>query len=102
MSYNEVWAEEFCTNRIISISDKPLGYVQGSVPIRLAKNASERLSLAEFLPLAYKSTKLELIYSSDVDGRSLDMFYKKCSRAKHTITLIEVLNSDAVIGEYIG
>mmetsp|Transcript_24041 Transcript_24041/g.36665 ORF Transcript_24041/g.36665 Transcript_24041/m.36665 type:complete len:364 (-) Transcript_24041:140-1231(-) len=100
MNYNEVWAEEFCTNRVISISEKPLGYVQGNIPILLAKKASERLSLAEFLPLAYKSTKLELIYSSDVDGRSLDMFYKKCSRAKHTITLIEVLNSDAVIGMF--
>ena len=100
MSYNEPWAEKRATSHILDLTRRPLGFVQGEIPIILAKHASERLSMAESLPFAYKSTKLELIYSSNVHGRSLDMFYKHCARAKHTITLIEVLNTGATIGMF--
>lgn len=100
MDYNESWAEKRATNHILDLTQKPLGFVQGDVPIVLAKNASDRLALADSLPFAYKSTKLELIYSTNVHGRSIDMFYKHCARAKHTITLIEVLNTGATIGMF--
>lgn len=100
MSYNESWAENIATDDVMLLSHKPLGFVEGEIPIVLAKNVAERLSLAEFLPFSYKATKLELIYSSNVHGRSLDMFYKHCAKAKHTITLIEVLNTGATIGMF--
>ena len=98
--HNEAWAENIATDHVHLMSQKPLGFVEGDIPIMLAKNASERFSLAEFLPFAYKSTKLELIFSSNVHGRSMDIFYKHCSRAKHTITLVEVLNTGATIGMF--
>lgn len=100
MSYNERWASDNATNHILSLNLKPIGFVQGDIPIVLAKNASERLSLGEFLPFAYKSTKLELIYSSNVHGRSIETFYKHCARARHTVTLIEVLNTGGTIGMF--
>ena len=101
MGYNEEWANKFSTNQILTLTQKPIGFVQeDEVPIVLAKNAAERFKLAEFLPFSYKSTKIELIYSTSVHGRSLDMFYKHCSKAKHTITLMEVLNNGATIGMF--
>lgn len=100
MSYNEKWAENIATDSVMFLTHKPLGFVEGDIPIVLAKNAAERLSLAEFLPFSYKATKLELIYSSNVHGRSMEMFYKNCARAKHTITLVEVLNTGATIGMF--
>lgn len=98
--HNEGWAENIATDHVNLLSQKPLGFVEGDVPIVLAKNASERFSLAEFLPFAYKSTKLELIYSSNVHGRSMPTFYQHCARAKHTITLVEVLDTGATIGMF--
>ena len=100
MRYNEAWAENVATDHVLVTSQKPLGFVEAEIPIVLAKNASERFSLAEFLPFAFKSTKLELIYSSNVHGRSMEMFYQKVSRAKHTITLVEVLDTGATIGMF--
>lgn len=100
MRYNEAWAENVATDHVLLTSKKPLGFVEAEIPIVLAKNASERFSLAEFLPFAFKSTKLELIYSSNVHGRSMEMFYQKCGRAKHTITLVEVLDTGATIGMF--
>lgn len=99
-TYNEEWAKKRATTHIVDHTDKPLGYVDGEIPIMLAKEFSDRKLLAEFLPLAYKNTKLDLIYSSNVHGRSLGLFYKHCARAKRTITLLEVLDTNAVIGMF--
>jgi hypothetical protein len=103
MNYNEEWAQrsaQKASTQFVDHIDKPLGYVDNDIPIVLAKEFSDRKSLAEFLPLSYKNTKLDLIYSSNVHGRSLDLFYKHCSRARHTITLVEVLNNGAIIGMF--
>lgn len=100
MAYNEEWANKSSSSHVLSLTEKPLGFVEGEIPIVLAKNASERLRLGEFLPFSYKSTKVDLIYSTNVHGRSVSMFYKHCAKAKHTITLIEVLNNDSIIGMF--
>ena len=100
MNYNMKWAESNSSNHILGITQKPMGFVEKEIPIVLAKNASIRFSLNEFLPFAFQSTKLELIYSSNVHGRSVEMFYKHCAKAKHTITLVEVLNTGATIGMF--
>ncbi len=101
MAYNEEWASKFASHHVLDLTEKPLGFVEEEeLPIVLAKNATERYKLAEFLPFSYKSTKLELIYSTNVHGRSIDMFYKHCAKAKHTITLLEVLNNGATIGMF--
>lgn len=102
ISQNEIWAENNLTN--ISIHDeekKPLGLMDdGDVPMELARNCSERLTLAKWLPPALQSTKLDLIYSTSYHGRSLEMFYRCCSSSRHTITIMEVLGTDIVIGMY--
>ena len=100
IGYNEKWAENYSSNYQFALSTRPLGFIKGKIPITLAKQAQERLALAEFMPFAYKATKLQLIYSSNVHGRSLELFYRHCAVAKHTITILEVLNTGATIGMF--
>lgn len=100
VNYNSQWASSFVSNHILGLTDKPVGFVDGALPIVLAKNAAERYKLAEFLPFSYKATKLDLIYSTNHHGRSVEMFYKHCAKAKHTIALVEVLNNGSIIGMF--
>lgn len=100
MSNNEAWAEENQTNYSMQEETRPLGLVEGKYPIVLVKHYPERSCLAKWLPPSLQSTKLDLIYSSDHHGRSIEMFYRCCSSAIHTITVMEVLGSDAVVGMY--
>jgi hypothetical protein len=101
LSQNEIWAKDNLTNISVHEEKKPLGLVEErSVPMILAKNSLERLSLAKWLPPALQSTNLDLIYSTNHHGRSLEMFYRCCSSSRHTITLMEVLGTDIVIGMY--
>ena len=87
VNYNSQWASSFVSNHILGLTDKPVGFVDGALPIVLAKNAAERYKLAELLPFSYKATKLDLIYLTNHHGRSVEMFYKHCANAKHTIAL---------------
>lgn len=100
ISNNEEWAEKNEGTVSIHEDTKPLGLVEGDYPIELAKHSPERLLLSQWLPPALQSTKLDLIYSSNHHGRSLDMFYRCCSSARHTLTIMEVLGTDRVIGMY--
>jgi len=100
MSSNEEWAERYSPSQSLNFCQRPLGFIEGNIPIVLAKQSSSRLALAEFLPSTFKNTKVELIYSSNFHGRSLAAFYNNCARSKHTITLIELLQTGGVIGMF--
>ena len=102
LSENEVWAEANQANLPIHADIKTLGMVESSIPIELAKDSSGRLHLAKWLPPVLQSTKLELIYSSNHHGRSVEMFYRCCACSKHTVTMMEVLDreEETVIGMY--
>jgi len=100
INYNSRWASSFASHHVLELTEKPVGFVEAEIPIVLAKNAAERYKLADFLPFSFKATKLDLIYSTNYHGRSLQMFYKHCAKAKHTITLMEVLNNGAIIGMF--
>ncbi|KAL7543321.1 hypothetical protein ACHAXR_012633 [Thalassiosira sp. AJA248-18] len=100
LSNNEPWAEENQINIPIHEEKRPLGLVEGEIPMVLAKHSPERLCLAQWLPPSLQSTKLDLIFSSNHHGRSVEMFYRRCSASKHTITIMEVLGTDTVIGMY--
>ena len=125
---NEEWAAENEHHIPILQEMKPVGLVEGKCPIVLAKHSPERLSLSKWLPPALQSTRwvkgsaclattflvlsthnssfhlpfsrLELIFSSNHHGRSIEMFYRQCSVAIHTVTLLEVLNAGVVLGMY--
>mmetsp|Transcript_11663 Transcript_11663/g.24020 ORF Transcript_11663/g.24020 Transcript_11663/m.24020 type:complete len:497 (-) Transcript_11663:75-1565(-) len=81
-------------------NDNTLGFVEGEVPVVLAKHAAERHSLANWLPTSLSSTKLECIYSSNVHGRTIERFYHHVAKTKHSITLLEVLGKDVTIGMF--
>jgi len=100
MEYNEQLAETYSPSHSFELSIRPLGFVEGDIPIVLAKQATTRLILTQYLPFAYKSTKIKLMYSSNVHGRCLKTFYKHCANAKYTITLMEVLQTGGTIGMF--
>ena len=60
----------------------------------LAATRQARLKLAEWMPLTLRYTNLDLLYSTNHHGRSLDMFYRCVKHAKHTIILCEVLSME--------
>jgi len=70
----------------------------------LAEPAKFRLKLAEWLPLTLRMTNLELLYSTNHHGRSLEMFYTRVKLAKHTILLCEACSVSSsqptIIGMY--
>jgi hypothetical protein len=78
----------------------PLGFVEGKIPIVLLKQASYRLSLAEFLPPTFRGNKLELVFSSNSHGKSWQTFYGACSKRKNSITVCEVLQTGSIIGMF--
>ena len=85
-------------------NDSTIGLVEeGEVPIVLAKHAAERHALALWLPTSLTSTKLEIIYSSSVHGRTLERLYHHCSTSKtrFTITLFEVLGKNGPGGPIV-
>lgn len=73
---------------------------------KLAEPAWVRTKLAEWLPLSLRLTKMDLIYSTNSHGRTLESFYRHCQKAKHTLVLIEPLVGDSsasstlVVGMY--
>jgi hypothetical protein len=81
--------------------------VQAARPMELVGNAgtlfasaSVRSNLAEWLPLSLRLSKLELIYSTSIHGRTLERFYAHTKGHKHTLTVIQVLDNDAVVGMF--
>mmetsp|Transcript_43673 Transcript_43673/g.105341 ORF Transcript_43673/g.105341 Transcript_43673/m.105341 type:complete len:591 (+) Transcript_43673:51-1823(+) len=67
----------------------------------LSQSSAVRCRLAEWLPLALRYTKLDLIFSTNHHGRTLENFYRESKRAKHTIMLIEPLDApNTIIGCY--
>ena len=103
LKYHEKWATENMPVYIDETPPKPIGYIlSDEKPITLAKRTVLRSNLAKWLPVSLKTTKLDLIYSTEVHGRSLASFYNQCNRYKNTIVLIEanVDNTTAIIGMF--
>ena len=77
---------------------KPLGFSSPPPPSSpgalLARPASARASLGGWMPPPLRNTSVELLYSSDVHGRSLTALYGKCGGTRRTVTLIEVLDDN--------
>jgi hypothetical protein len=66
----------------------------------LPKSVEARQHLAQWLPLSLRLTDLELIYSTNYHGRTLERFYDHVKNHKHTIMLVEVLHDSSVVGMY--
>jgi len=92
-------AIEECEFNTIETQPRPLGLLENEA-VSLAKPAQNRQSLAGWLPLSLRLTKMDLIYSTDVHGRTLDLFYRHVGKSKHTILLAEVLNNGSIIGMF--
>lgn len=65
----------------------------------LAHSNQARLLLAEWMPVTMRLTNLDLLYSTNHHGRTLEMFYKSVKHAKHTVLLCEVLQGDKDVAE---
>eukprot|EP00814_Leptocylindrus_danicus_P007773 CAMPEP_0116018466 /NCGR_PEP_ID=MMETSP0321-20121206/8665_1 /TAXON_ID=163516 /ORGANISM="Leptocylindrus danicus var. danicus, Strain B650" /LENGTH=246 /DNA_ID=CAMNT_0003488865 /DNA_START=503 /DNA_END=1243 /DNA_ORIENTATION=+ len=75
-----------------------LELIQTEVPAVLAKEPARRAYLVEWLPCTLRDTQIELVYSTNTHGRTLERLYANCANAKYTIMLVEVLDTGAVIG----
>mmetsp|Transcript_23743 Transcript_23743/g.36632 ORF Transcript_23743/g.36632 Transcript_23743/m.36632 type:complete len:308 (+) Transcript_23743:283-1206(+) len=75
-----------------------LDLIQTEVPAVLAKEPARRAYLVEWLPCTLRDTQIELVYSTNTHGRTLERLYANCAKAKYTIMLVEVLDTGAVIG----
>jgi hypothetical protein len=64
---------------------------------KLAEPVWVRTKLAEYLPVSLRLTKMDLIYSTNYHGRTLESLYRHCERAKHTIVLVEPLDQNVSI-----
>uniref|UniRef100_A0A8J9SS00 Oxidation resistance protein 1 n=1 Tax=Phaeodactylum tricornutum TaxID=2850 RepID=A0A8J9SS00_PHATR len=79
---------------------RPVGLVQRNVILEggevvkpvLAQSTQARTYLATWLPLAMRLTNLDLLYSTNYHGRSLERFYSHVKTSKHTFVLCEVLD----------
>jgi len=104
MSSNETWAEENQTNLPIHEDKRPLGLVDGEHLV-LAKHVAGREALARWVPPTLQSTKLELIYSSNIHGRCLETFYARlvyfsvmmCVKCSSWLTQSLFLFTDALV-----
>lgn len=97
---HEKWALQNLPTCIDQTLRKTIAYT--SDKSILAKPGSVRLCLTEWLPASLKSTKLDLIYSTDIHGRSLASLCKQCERSKNTVLLVEALHdkSSSLIGMF--
>lgn len=114
MKVNETWVEHHYENELSirpMIPPKPISFIEYKhkynskedgeeeeaqdvepLSLELARPATIRANLAQWLPRSLLSYKLDLLYSTNVHGRSLSMLYDKVQRTKRTIMLIEVLS----------
>ena len=69
------------------------GHLRETIQPVLAKPIPIRQALASWVPLTMRLTNLNLLYSTNFHGRSLDMFYTRLEKVKHSIILLEVLDA---------
>lgn len=103
LKYHEKWAAENMPIYIDETPPKPMGYIlSNDKPITLARPTGVRSNLAKWLPTSLRTAKLDMIYSTEIHGRSLASFYNNCNRYKNTIVLIEAIadSSTATIGMF--
>ncbi len=69
---------------------------------KLAESTVVRSKLAEWLPLSLRFTNLQLIYSTNHHGRTLENLYRNVANARRTIMLIEPISTqkEMVIGMF--
>ncbi len=100
MKRHESWALANMPLHIEQSPRKPIGYT--SEDCMLAKPVSFRLCLTEWLPEALKMSKLDLIYSTEIHGRSLATFFQQCEKSKNTIVVFETFTGKtrSIIGMF--
>lgn len=97
----ETKAAEEMEFEVLVQAPRPVGLLQNADTAVLAQPTAVRTHLASWLPPSLRLTKLDLIYSTNIHGRSLDLFYRHVKHAKQTILLAQVLEEgDPVIGVF--
>jgi hypothetical protein len=67
---------------------------------KLLQKPEIRSNLAAWLPTSLRLSKLQLLFSTDVHGRTLERFYSHVSGSKLTVTVLQLLDNNAVIGMF--
>ena len=80
---------------------KPISYTQNE-DCKLVLPAMHRMNINKWIPNGLHDTKLDLVFSTNMHGRSLEMLYSKLAHVQCTLFLIEVLQTGDIIGMFIG
>lgn len=100
----QYWQEKMQDSDIMPdiMAFQPLGLVPPKKPDdpdremavpKLAESIVVRTKLAEWLPLSLRFTRLQLIYSTNHHGRTLENLYRHVANARRTIMLIEPIST---------
>lgn len=84
---------------VVLSAPRPLALISPDT-CKLLKGPEIRSHLASWLPVSLRLSRLELLFSTDIHGRTLERFYSHVSGSRLTITVIQLLENDAVIGMF--
>jgi len=120
MIVNERWVEDHMEFEPRILPPKPLGFMEytnetqndddndddrteeDESTLELARPASVRVALAQWVPHSLLSYKLDMIYSTNIHGRNLNSFYDNVHKTKRTIMLVEVFGNHNEENQLIG
>jgi hypothetical protein len=108
---NEKWAMENASSvesksksnatiKQLTVVDLPVSAQDGHCFLLAQRDEVRTSPLLSWLPPTLRDTKLDLIYSTSIHGRSIRSLYDRCSKTKRTIMLVEAVTTGAVIGVY--
>ena len=105
MKRNESWANEQsienATDDMNQSMHKPIPYVHNEQKkCELVVPGTHRMNLHRWIPISLHDTKLDLVFSTNIHGRSLEVLYSKLTYVRCSLFLIEVLQTGHVVGMF--
>ena len=67
---------------------------------RLGGREAIRHQFAKWVPPSLRTTKMKLLFSSDVHGRDVEILYRRCASSGPSILLIEVVETGEIVGMF--
>jgi len=95
MKDNETWAERQDLHKsfVEEEQERPLGFVEHEEVV-FVRNPSIRLLLTHWFPTPLKATKLDLVFSTNIHGRTVERFYHHVAKVVYSLTVLEVLEKE--------
>jgi len=73
------------------VQKPPPAFGEEEIKSILAQSVESRQHIAQWLPLTLRLTNMDLVFSTNYHGRTLERFYAHMKSVKHSVLLVEVL-----------